>query len=288
MTMPGPRAVSTRLTSSWLALLLAAAAAAAIYGPVLAGMARQWWSEPASSHGLLLAAVAAFLVYRRFGDLKAAAPRPRDAGVAVVGAGLFVFALGTITGDVFILRISLPVVLAGAIAAIGGLGHLRMTLAPLGLLLLAIPLPAVVVTHATMPLQLIASQVAAGVLEACHVQVVREGNLLTLNRVTLEVADACSGLRSLISLVSVTAVGAAFFSLSPRRFLLLVAAAIPIAILGNGLRVAATGLLASWIGEIAARGVLHDLTGYGAFVVMCALVIALQMAGRPRPTSALA
>lgn len=276
------------IPSSRIALPIAAAAAAALYGPVLAGMTRQWWSDPASSHGVLLAAVAVLLVYRRLGELRATAPAPRDAGVAVVGAGLAVFALGTITGDVFILRLSLPVVLAGAVLTISGAGHLRLLLAPLGLFLLAIPLPAVVVTHATMPLQLIASQVAAGVLQACQVQVVREGNLLTLNRITLEVADACSGLRSLVSLVSVTAVCAAFFSIGVRRFLLLMAAAIPIAILGNGLRVAATGLLASRMGEIAARGVLHDLTGYAAFVAMCALVIALLMASRPRAASVLA
>ena len=139
-----------------------------------------------------------------------------------------------------------------------------------------------IVTHATMPLQLIASQVAAAVLQACQVPVLREGNLLMLDRVTLEVAEACSGLRSLVSLVSVTAVCAAFFSMSPRRVILLMAAAVPVAIVGNGLRVAATGLLSTWIGKAAAEGFLHDLTGYAAFVAMCAIILFLQVAARPR------
>ena len=108
----------------------------------------------------------------------------------------------------------------------------------------------------------------------------REGNLLMLNRVTLEVADACSGLRSLVALVSVTAVCAAFFSMSPRRVAFLMAAAVPVAIVGNGLRVAATGLLSTWIGEAAARGFLHDLTGYAAFVAMCAIIVGLQIAAK--------
>ena len=189
-------------------LLIAAAIAAGLYAPVLAGMARQWWVEPVSSHGLLLVLVAGFVVYRRLDRLRALPLQPRDGGFALVGGGLLLLALGTITGDVFILRVSLPIVLTGAILALGGTRQLRILVAPLGLLLLAIPLPAVVVTHATMPLQLVASQVAAGVLQACQVPVLREGNLLMLSRVTLEVADACSGLRSLVSLVSVTAVGA--------------------------------------------------------------------------------
>ena len=264
-------------------LYVVLAAAALLYAPVLVGMARQWWIEPTSSHGLLLVAGAAILLYRRLDALRTTRPQPRDAGVFLAGGGLLIYVVGTITGDVFILRVSLPIVLAGAALALGGPAHLRLLAAPLGLLIVAIPLPAVIVTHVTMPLQLIASQVASGVLQALHVPVLREGNLLMLNRVTLEVADACSGLRSLVSLVSVAAVCGAFFSLSAGRVALLLAAAVPIAIIGNGLRVAATGLLSTVMGEAAARGLVHDLTGYAAFVVMCAAVVAVQMASRPRP-----
>jgi exosortase len=91
-----------------------------------------------------------------------------------------------------------------------------------------------------------------------------------LQNITLEVADACSGLRSAQSLVSVAAVCAAIVPLSPRRGLLLMSAAIPIAVVGNGLRVAATGLLTTWIGEVAVRGTLHELTGFVACVLVCA------------------
>jgi exosortase len=264
-------------------LLVVLAAAALVYAPVLAGLVRQWWTEPASSHGLLLIAVAAVVVYRRRERVMAAPIEPRDMGIGVALAGLLVFAAGTVTGDVFILRASLPIVLAGAALGLGGTRHLRLLAAPIALVALAIPLPAVVVTHATMPLQLVASQVAAGVLHVLQVPVVREGNLLMLPRVTLEVADACSGLRSLVSLVSVAAVCGAFLSMSPGRVTLLLAAAVPIAIVGNGLRVAATGLLSTVMGQAAARGFVHDLTGYVAFIAMCAAVAAVLMASRPRP-----
>jgi exosortase len=263
-------------------LLLACAAAAALYGSVLAGLVAQWWHEPASSHGLLLVAVAGLVIYRRREALRTAAAEPRDAGFAALFTGLLIYIGGTITGDVFILRLSLPIVIAGAILLLGGAQHLRLLFAPLGLLLLAIPLPMVVVTHATMPLQLIASQVAAGVLQLCQVDVVRQGNLLMLNRVTLEVADACSGLRSLTALMSVAAVCAASFSMSARRAALLLAIAVPVAIVGNGLRVAATGLLSTWFGEVAVRGLFHDLTGYAAFIAMCGVIVGLQVAARAR------
>lgn len=263
-------------------LLVAIAAAIGLYAPVLAGLVRQWWIEPASSHGLLLVIVAGVVVQRRWQQLRALPVEPRDGGLAIVAAGLSIFAAGTITGDIFILRVSLPLVIAGATLLLGGASHLRLLAAPLGLLLLAIPLPAVLVTHATMPLQLIASQVAAGILQVCQVSVLRQGNLLMLDRVTLEVADVCSGLRSLVSLISVTAVCAAFFSMSASRVVLLMAAAIPVAIIGNGLRVAATGLLSTWIGEAAVRGFIHDLTGYVAFTGMCAIIVGLQIASRRR------
>ena len=263
-----------------LTLLVAVAAAIVLYAPVLAGLVRQWWIEPASSHGLLLVIVAGVVIHRRWERLRSFPVEPRDGGMVLVAAGLLIFAGGTITGDVFILRVSLPLVIAGAVLLLGGTRHLRLLAAPLGLVVLAIPLPAVIVTHATMPLQLIASQVAAGVLEACQISVQRQGNLLMLDRVTLEVADVCSGLRSLVSLISVTAVCAAFFSMSARRVALLMAAAIPVAIVGNGLRVAATGLLSTWMGEAAAQGFIHDLTGYVAFAAMFAIIVGLQIASR--------
>src|SRR5688572_13241205 len=100
-------------------LVVVALAATLLYAPVLTGMARQWWIEPNSSHGLLLVAVAGLLLYRRSEQLRALPLQPRNAGLGLAFGGLTIFALGTITGDVFILRASLPVVLAGAVLAVG-------------------------------------------------------------------------------------------------------------------------------------------------------------------------
>jgi exosortase len=259
-------------------LVVAGAAAAGLYGSVIVGLVRQWLTDENSSHGLLLVAAALFVLYRRRSSLRALPADPANAGFLVLALALLVYGVGTLTGDVFILRLSLPFAAGGCVLALLGRAHARAALAPLGLLLLALPLPMVVVTYLTLPLQLIASDVAAEVLDTSGVFVVPQGNLLILKNLTLEVAEACSGLRSLVSLVTVAAVAGAVLSLSAARTVLLMAAAIPIAVIGNGFRVAATGFLATWFGEIAVRGVVHDLTGFAAFLVMCGAIIAVQMA----------
>lgn len=263
-------------------MALAVAAGAALYSPVLAGMARQWVTDDANTHGVLLAGGAAWVLAGRWTRLRDLPVQPSNVGFALLALALLTFLAGTLGGDVFLRRVSLPVLIAGCVVALCGTAHLRTAFAPLGLFALAIPLPAVVVTQLTLPLQLIASQVAAGVLAFCQIPVVREGNLLMLQHITLEVADACSGLRSLVSLVSVAALCGAVLSLNTPRTLLLIAASVPIAVIGNGFRVAATGILTTWIGELAVRGVLHDLTGYAAFLVMCGGIVSLLLATRGR------
>jgi exosortase len=262
------------------AVLVAAVAAFGLYGSVVAGVGRQWVTDPVSSHGILLAAGAAFVVYRRRRQLRSLPIEPRNWGFALLAAGLLVYAVGALAGDLFLLRASLPVTITGVIVALFGARHLRAFVAPLALLILAIPLPGAIVTHLTMPLQLVASQVAAGVLQAAQIDVVRQGNLLVLNNITLEVADVCSGLRSLVSLNAIAALCGVLLSLRPQRTLMLMAAAIPIAVVGNGFRVAATGVLARWLGEVAVRGTLHELTGVVSFLAMCAAVVGLQIATR--------
>jgi exosortase len=262
------------------AVLAAAVAAAALYAPVIAGLVRQWYEDSATSHGILLVAAAAVVLRRSWPTLRRLPAQPSNAGAAMLALALGIFIMGSLTGDAFVLRVSLPCAIAGCLLFVGGRTWLRATLAPLALFAIAIPLPAVIETYLTMPLQLIASRVAASSLDAVQIDVVRDGNLLHLQNISLEVAEACSGLRSLTSLVAVSAVAAAVLSLSVPRTALLIAAAIPIAVFGNGLRVAATGVLATWIGEAAVNGFLHDLTGYVAFGVMCLAVVAVHLAVR--------
>lgn len=254
-------------------LVIAIAAATTLYASVVAGIARQWFEDPDTAYGILLVGASLFVFHRHVRGLRRLAAVPSDSGFLVVGAALLIYIVGTFTGDVFLLRISFPAVLVGSIVALWGIAHARTLLPALALLALAIPLPVVIVTRLTLPLQLVASQIAAGVLSLAQVPVLRDGNLLTLPNITLEVAQACNGLRSVVSLVAVAAICGAVIPLSIRRTILLVAAAIPIAVVGNGLRVAATGLMTLSMGDRAVRGTVHELTGFVAFVVMCIVTL---------------
>jgi exosortase len=265
-----------------LAFGVVLAAATALYAHVVTGVVRQWYADPVSSHGVLLVGAAAFVLWRRRAQLASTPSRPANWGFALLAVALLLYLAGTLAGDLFALRVSLPLALAGATVAVLGTAHMRVALAPFVLLMLAIPLPAVLVTYLTLPLQLAASQVGSGILQASGVDVVRQGNLLVLPHITLEVADVCSGLRSLVSLVSVAAMFGAVLSLSPQRTIFLVASAAPIAVVGNGIRVAATGLMTTWIGESAVKGIIHDMTGVAVFVAMCAGIVVLLRATRSR------
>ena len=233
-----------------LPLIAAITAGACLYAPVVAALCRQWVEDTTTAHGILLAAAAAVVVFRKLPQLRRLAVAPETIGLAVVASGLLLFLLGSLGAEVFILRLSLPIVALGCVIALWG--RARLLVSAFGLLLLAIPLPAVVVTALTLPMQLLASRLAETLLALGGVNVIRDGNLLRLDNAMLDVAEACSGLRSSISLMAIGAVCAALFRMTPGRGALLMALGVPIAIIGNGARIATTGYLTQWFGAGAA------------------------------------
>jgi exosortase len=197
-------------------------------------------------------------------------------GIAVVAGGLVVYLGGQLAADVFTTRASLVVVAAGATLFCCGARALRALAAPFLFFLIAIPLPALVVNSVTLPLQLVASRIAEVTLATLAVPVFREGNLLVLPSSTLEVAEACSGLRSLISLGAIAVMLAWMLrrGLVPR--LVLVASTVPVAVVMNGLRIAATGVAVEAWGPELGKGAWHELTGWITFVVSLGILLAIQ------------
>jgi exosortase len=268
--------------------VLAAVAPAAVafvwlYAGVLAGLARQWAADENYSHGFLVVPLALFFGWEQRHRLAHAEIRPSILGVAAVVASLLLFLAGTLGADLFLTRISLVGVLAGTILFLCGPAPLRILAFPLAFLLLMVPLPSIVFNQITFPLQLIASRLGELVISTAGVPVLREGNILQLPTRTLEVAEACSGIRSLVSLLMLAIVLGQFSGGGTGRRIVIAAAAIPVAIVANALRVAGTGVAAAWISPAAADGFFHAFTGWVAFVVACAALVGLQCSLAWRP-----
>ncbi len=205
---------------------------------------------------------------------------------ALLVGGLMLYGVGQLAADVFLARVSLVVVLAGAVSFASGAATMRVAAAPFLFLLLAIPLPALVVNAVTLPMQLTASRIAEQTLTAAGVAVFRDGNVLQLPSGSLEVAEACSGLRSAVSLAAIAILLAWTQPTWPRRIALVLASA-PIAIVMNGFRITATALASEAWGPEAATGTWHELTGWVTFVACVAVLLALQRAiAAPRARSA--
>jgi exosortase len=197
--------------------------------------------------------------------------------VIFVGS-IALLAAGLLGSEFFLSRVAMIGTLAGMIVFLLGWAHLRALTFPLAFLLLMIPLPAILFNLIAMPLQLVASQVGAFVIASFGIPVIREGNIIVLAHRTLEVAEACSGIRSLVSLI---AVALTFGYLADSRGwirTLVVLSAVPVAIATNGARIAGTGIVAQWLGDQAGEKFFHDFSGWALFVVAVAIIVLVQRA----------
>jgi len=234
-----------------------------LYGQIVLQLASDWQHDDNYSHGFLI--------------IPAALPhRPAAPGLLIVVGSLLVMFVGTLGAELFLTRISMLGVIGGAIIFLLGLPHFRRLLFPLGALLLMIPLPSIVFNQIAFPLQILASQLGVAALRVGHIPVLREGNVIVLASTTLEVAEACSGIRSLISLLTLGVLYGYVLGYRPARRTLLALATIPIAILSNAFRVAGAGLTADLFGPSALEGFLHSFSGWLTFVSSLALLLGVD------------
>jgi exosortase len=256
--------------------LLLCAGVVWLYGGALSSLVQQWASDDDYSHGFFVLPLAVFFAWERRDALRRAPLRPSIWGLLLLGASLVTFLAGIFGAELFLTRVSLIGVLAAAILFVWGRDHFRTLLFPLAFLLLMVPLPAIVFNQIAFPLQLLASQVGEATISAAGIPVLREGNVLHLANTNLEVAEACSGIRSLISLLTLAVVLGYFTEPRSGGRVAIALAAIPIAIVANAARVAGTGILSHWMGADAAEGFFHTFSGWLMFVVAFAGLLAAQ------------
>ncbi len=249
-----------------------------MYGGIVSSLARQWASDDNYSHGFFVVPLALYFCWERRAALKAVRRQPSILGLILITVSLAVLLGGLLGAELFLTRISLIGVIAGVVLYVWGWQHFRTLAFPIAFLLLMIPLPTIVFNQIAFPLQLLASRAGEAVINLAGIPVLREGNVLQLPSRTLEVAEACSGIRSLVSLVMLAIVLGHFTERRIGRRILIALAAIPIAILANAARVAGTGLASELVSPAAAEGFLHTFSGWVLFVVAFIGLVAVQRA----------
>jgi exosortase len=263
-----------------------------LYWPVFIKLVSDWYHDDNYSHGFLIIPIAAYFAWERRDRLKSEPAHGSVIGLIVVLGSIAVLLAGILGSELFLTRISILGAAVGAVLFMFGWRHLRILAFPLAFLVLMIPIPAILFNQIAFPLQLLASRFGEAVMGAVDVPVLREGNVLILANTTLEVAEACSGIRSLVSLLTL-AIVLGYFS-DKRSWVRCVVAlsSIPVAVVTNGIRVAGTGIAAHRFGAAAAEGFIHEFSGWLVFVAAFGLTIVVQrviaaVAPAPRATTPL-
>jgi exosortase len=237
-----------------------------LYWEILLGLVKDWEDNANYSHGFIVPLFSGFLVWRRWEVLKTLSLKGSWSGLLMVLVGLGLLVLGDLAAEEFLLRGSLIVVLAGLILFHCGSAMLRELRFPLTYLFFMIPLPALMLNSITFPLQGLAARNAEWMLDFLGVPVLRDGNVIHLSNITLGVTEACSGVRSLISLLAL-AVAWAHTSLGGAvSRIVFICSSVPITIVANAGRVVITGLIGLWFGAQYAEGVYHAFSGWLIFV----------------------
>jgi exosortase D (VPLPA-CTERM-specific) len=250
-----------------------------LYASILAHLVLQWvgpHSDPNFQHGIFVPLFAGFVLWQNRKTLQAIASVPSWAGLPLVILSMLVLVLGIKGADIFLPRVSLLILLGGLIILFQGWTFFRAVLFPWAFLILMIPIPNLIISRITFPLQLLAAKIASALLELAGVPVLLEGNLLTLASKQLDVAEACSGIRSLLSLVTLAIIYG--YLMETRRWVrvLLVLSAVPIAVAANSFRVFGTGLLVQHGHAELAEGFYHSLSGLLIYVVALIMLFAVH------------
>jgi exosortase len=257
----------------WLFLAWCTALLIVTYFPILGLMVDQWNNDDDMGHGFFVPVVALYVVWQMRSSLLAITPQPSWLGLPVLLWGAVQMALGMLGAELFLQRTAFLVSAVGSVLFLGGWPMLRALQFPLFLLVFMVPIPAVVYNQITFPLQLLASRVAEVALMGIGIPVLRDGNVLELASQKLSVVEACSGIRSLLSLSFLSLVYGYFFEENRRVIrVLLFLSTVPIAIAANSFRVSLTGVISEYNPELA-QGFFHSLEGWVIFVFALGLLV---------------
>ncbi len=243
-----------------------------LYFQVVQQLVSTWLEDQNNSHGILIPFISLWLVWERRMRLALVTHQPNALGLFVVSAGIILLLLGDVANLNILSRLSLIIVIVGGLLYLFGTQMLRSLSFPILYLLFMIPVPFTLFEMIAIPLQTLAASFATASLQLFNIPVLREGNIIELANTRLEVAQACSGIRSLMSLVALALLLGYLTQEGRLRRTLFVLSAVPIAIIANAIRVSGTGMLAYHYGPSVAEGFYHTFSGWIIFLVAFVLL----------------
>jgi exosortase A len=252
-----------------------------LYWKTLYEMVMDWYIDENYSHGFLIPLITGYIIYQRRRDIDMTKANSSNWGLIIALTGLMFYFVGNIGGESFTMRLSMLIVIGGTIIFSCGIKFFERILFPFSYLIFMIPLPYLFYDSIAFPLKLLVTKFSVGFLRLIDIPVLREGNIIHLVNTTLEVADACSGIRSMMSLLALSTAIAYFSQKGEIKRIVLVSLALPIAIFANSIRVIGTGILANRFGSVVAEGFFHEFAGLVIFgVAMVMLIFSSTIIGK--------
>jgi exosortase len=245
---------------------------AAIYFEIFSGLFQDWKNDPNYSHGFLVPAISAYFIWQNRERLKDIAIKPSSTGIIIIAFAILFLIAGVAAQEQYSMRSSFIFLLAGMVVFLLGWEWFKSLALPILFLFFMIPLPYIVYDSIAFPLKLFVAKFSVVFLKLMGVVVLREGNIIMFPHTVLEVADACSGLRSLMSLLALGVALSVFTQNSLVKRVFLVLLTIPIAVFTNMVRVVGTGFLAQYYGAAAAEGFFHEFAGMAVFLLAMVLL----------------
>lgn len=263
---------SPRSSVWWLQASILGILIVVLYCGIVIRLAGQWTSDPNYSHGFIVPLFCAWVLWKDRARISKIPAEPNWFGLVIILGGLGLLVLGVLGAENFLSRTSLLFVAAGMAVQFRGWRFFRAILFPWAVLFLAIPIPVLIFNKIAFPLQFFASKLASGLLALFGVPVLREGNVIYLPSLTLDVVEACSGLRSLVSLITLAVFYGYLFERRNLLRVLVILSAIPIAVIANGFRIMGSGMLGEYWNPDKAEGFFHLFSGWLIFVVSLCLL----------------
>jgi exosortase len=247
-----------------------------LYAPTVPMFLYDWTHDDNYSHGFLVPLIVGYIVWTKRRELQRLTPRSSLWGLVVVLSGVSIYLVGTIGAEWFLKRASLIIVLGGLIWYLYGAAYVKTVSFPIGFLIFMVPLPAIIYKSLAFQLQLFVSMISAKLIALVGIAVYRSGNILEVScpegACPLAVEEACSGMRSIMALLALSALFAYLVYRSRLKQWIVVIGALPIAVMTNIIRVTTTGICAHYFGKGFAEGILHESFGGLVFVIALGLL----------------